>query len=251
MSHSWQRIGSEESRQRRRKRGFFYAPFSSAHYRSSCHQVLLAVGHLIVSAPVVAASTMVSLSSHPAHPSRSPNCPGSSDSGWHGSRHLSSKQRHHGITASIPSWRLARLIISSIHLIPFPSWSVSPVISSAHLVMRLGQASRTICPWASTGREGRSKQANTKTRTGKRDEKPGSRAGRRTETNTTRRQRRWNEGGTRTASKQAMKGRRGHTTQSRTRTTPLIILARPPHRGLSSVHRPQSIPPPPGRGMSE
>lgn len=38
---------------------FFYAPFSSAHYRSSCHQVLLAVGRLIVSAPVVAASTMV------------------------------------------------------------------------------------------------------------------------------------------------------------------------------------------------
>ena len=99
--------------------------------------------------------------------------------------------------------------ISSNHLIP--SWSVSPAVSS--------NASRADVSHdmlgASTGREGRSKQANTKTRTRKRDEKPGSKTGRgRNERNkTTEMERGRNEDG-----KQAMKRRRGHTTQSRIRT---------------------------------
>lgn len=162
-----------------------------------------------------------SLSSHPAHPSRSPHCPGPSDSGWHGPR---ISQANNDITASIPSWRLARLIISSIHLIPFPSWSVSPVISLAHLVMRLGQASRTIYP----GHQRElMKQANEHERTERPRRETGSRDGAKNGTNTTRQR---DGDGARTDGKQG-EGKRGHATQLRTRTMPLIILARPPLLG--------------------
>ena len=63
--------------------------------------------------------------------------------------------------------------VPSHHLIPSPSCSVSPAVSSH--ASRL--ASRPHIPGHQRGREGRSKQANTQNW----DEKPGSKTGRRTE----------------------------------------------------------------------
>lgn len=116
-------------------------------------------------------------------------------------------QASNDITASIPSWRFPGFIISSIHLIPFPSWSVSPVISSAHLVMRLGQASHNI-PGTSTGTD----EASKRTRKPGRENGTRNRGARRGEdgTNTTRQR---GGDGARTDDKQAANGRRGYTTQ--------------------------------------
>ena len=81
-------------------------------------------------------------------------------------------QASNGAMASIPSWSISsRLIISSHHH--------HGASRPSSRLMRLGRASRTIYPGHQQGvSDGRSKQTNKKTGTGKRDEKTGNMTGR-------------------------------------------------------------------------
>lgn len=123
------------------------------------------------------------------------------------------------------------LVLSCRVAIPFrfSIFRLALRLARASRLMRLGRASRTIYPGHQQGvSDERSKQTNKKTGTGKRDEKTGSRTGReQNEHNKTTGM----ERGRNKNDKQAGRRQRGHTTQSRTRTTPIIILARPPLLG--------------------
>lgn len=179
---------------------FLYAPFSSAHYRSHCHRVLI-IG--AVSTDGIVSSSHHLIISSVRLISLVPRCPIiSSRSGGVGACHLSSKQRRHGGPSA------HRLI---------PSSQPIPVMErlARHLVSCVSSSVSNDTPGTSTSRRGRTKQANEHARTGrgrdeKRDEKPGSQSGRRTETRTAR-QRGRDDGSTRTASKQ---GQRRYATQS-------------------------------------
>lgn len=151
LPHPWRR---REQANGDASGAFLYAPFSSAHYRSSCHLVLI----------IGAASTDVIISSshHLIRPARltRPHCPISSRSGGVGVCHLSSKQRRHG---GHPLGSSSHPIISSHHLIPSPSWSVSPAVSSH------GVSSGISSPYTGSSTEDgmKTKQASEHARTGR------------------------------------------------------------------------------------
>lgn len=121
---------------------FLYAPFSSAHYRSHCHRVLI-IG--AVSTDGIVSSSHHLIISSVRLISLVPRCPIiSSRSGGVGACHLSSKQRQHG-----------GLLGSSSHPIPVMGRLVSCVSSSVS----------HDTPGTSTSRRGgRSKQTNTQKR---------------------------------------------------------------------------------------
>lgn len=154
---------------------------------------------------------------------------------------------HHGaealvsvvFQASNDGMAVPRLIISSHHFIPSPSWSVSPAVSSH------GVSSGISSPYtgSSTG-TGRTKQASEHAKpgreTGEQDgETNGTRTARQRETE----ERNEDDG------KQSRGRGNGNMRQSRTRTKrPSFLFARPPRRRFSSVRRPQLVPRPQGVG---
>lgn len=231
LPHSWRRIGSW-GRQLVWRRDFLYAPFSSAHYRSPRHQVLIIGGGGGARSLWVRRGGLDGAlsSSHPARLTR-PHCHIiSSRSGGVGVCRLSSKQRRHGGSSAhhlIPSShpipvmeRLAR------HLVPCVSSGISsPYTGSSTGTGRTKQASEHAKP----GRE-----------TGEQDgETDGTRTARQRET-----EERNEEDG-----KQSRGRGNGDMRQSRTRTKrPSFLFARPPRRKFSSVRRPQLVPRPPGVG---
>lgn len=121
LPHSWRRIGSW-GRQLGWRRAFLDAPFSSAHYRSPRHQVLIIGG----AAPDRCGfdGAVSTVPSH--HLIRLVSLVPIATSSHHGAEALVSVV----FQASNYGMAVPRLIISSHHLIPSPSWSVLPVISS-------------------------------------------------------------------------------------------------------------------------
>ena len=134
---------------------FLYAPFSSAHYRSHRHRVLI-IG--AVSTDGIVSSSHHLIISSVRLISLVPRCPIiSSRSGGVGACHLSSKQRQHG-----------GLLGSSSHPIP-----VMGRLARASRLMRLARASRPHIPGHQ--RVGGEDEASKRTR--KNGEGPGRETG--------------------------------------------------------------------------
>ena len=122
-----------------------------------------------------------------------------------------------------PSHHGASRLGSSSHPIP-----IMKRLASSSRPMRLANHLERIPPPRINEGRVMTKQANEHERTGRPGRETGSKTGRgRNEHNKTTER----ENGTRTDGKQAGRRQRGHATQSRTRTMPLIILARPPLPG--------------------